>query len=232
MRSFEECDCVDRSTGCGFDWDEKFKTANRYSLNRMAKEIDRAISGACDICPVMDTCLEDGGRCVDTITEWLVQDNFMYDLCMSKKREVNMARLIDRQAAIDALIERDPNCGIDSAEVIKELPSAQPEPCEDAVSRQRLLSDLKELVAAWKKYPVMAEQIKGVEAAIGYVEAIPSAQPQRMRGRWEPKIDRWGDTLTLTEGYNCSECHAWVDGEYSYCPWCGADMREGEQDEY
>ncbi len=34
---------------------------------------------------------------------------------------------IYRQVAIDALIERDPNCGIDSAEVIKELPSAQPE---------------------------------------------------------------------------------------------------------
>lgn len=84
MRSFEECDCVDRSTGCGFDWDEKFKMANRYSLNRMAKEIDRAISGACDICPVMDTCLEDGD-CVDTITEWLVQDNFMYNIYMTKE---------------------------------------------------------------------------------------------------------------------------------------------------
>lgn len=83
MRSFEECDCVDRSTGCGFDWEEKFKTANRYSLKRMAKEIDRAISGACDICPVMDMCLDDGD-CVDTITEWLVQDNFMYDICMSE----------------------------------------------------------------------------------------------------------------------------------------------------
>ena len=56
--------------------------------------------------------------------------------------------------------------------------SAQPGPCEDMVSRQRLLSDLKELVAAWKKYPVMAKQIKGVEAAIKYVEAIPPA----MRG--------------------------------------------------
>ena len=61
---------------------------------------------------------------------------------------------------------------------IKALESAQPEPCEDAVSRQRLLSDLKELTAAWGKYPVMAEQIKGVEAAIGYVETIPSAQPE------------------------------------------------------
>lgn len=37
-----------------------------------------------------------------------------------------MADLISRQAAIDALRERDANCGIDSAEVIKALPSVQP----------------------------------------------------------------------------------------------------------
>ena len=88
-----------------------------------------------------------------------------------------MDDLISRQAAIDVVK------GIDRYFVryIEELPSAQPEPCEDTVSRQRLLSDLKELVAAWKKYPVMAEQIKGVEAAIGYVEAIPSAQPEIIR---------------------------------------------------
>lgn len=45
-----------------------------------------------------------------------------------------MSDLIDRQAAIDALIERDPNCGIDGADVIKELPSAQPDqwiPCSE-----------------------------------------------------------------------------------------------------
>ena len=38
-----------------------------------------------------------------------------------------MTDLIERQAAIDAVIKRDANCGIDSAEVIKALPSAQPE---------------------------------------------------------------------------------------------------------
>lgn len=38
-----------------------------------------------------------------------------------------MSDLIDRQAAIDAVIKRDANCGIDSAEVLKALPSAQPE---------------------------------------------------------------------------------------------------------
>lgn len=34
---------------------------------------------------------------------------------------------IYRQVAIDAVIKRDANCGIDSAEVLKTVPSAQPE---------------------------------------------------------------------------------------------------------
>lgn len=38
-----------------------------------------------------------------------------------------MDDLISRRAAIDAVIKRDANCGIDSAEVLKSLPTAQPE---------------------------------------------------------------------------------------------------------
>ena len=38
-----------------------------------------------------------------------------------------MDDLISRQDAIDAVIKRDANCGIDSAEVLKSLPSTQPE---------------------------------------------------------------------------------------------------------
>ena len=98
-----------------------------------------------------------------------------------------MSDLIDRQAAIDVVTKHYRAFDNDLLELIAyelgQLPSAQPEPCEDAVSRRRLLSDLKELTAAWEKYPVMAEQIKGVETAIGYVETIPSAQPEQ---RWIP----------------------------------------------
>ena len=53
------------------------------------------------------------------------------------------------------------------------------------------MSDLKELVAAWKKYPVMAEQIKGVEAAIGYVELIPSAQPEPLSDAYTKAVWTW-----------------------------------------
>ena len=98
-----------------------------------------------------------------------------------------MADLISRQAAIDAFT-CDGSFFVYGADVckaivsrLKQLPSAQPEPCEDAVSRRRLLSDLKELIAAWEKYPVMAEQIKGVEVAIEYVKLIPSVQTEQKR---------------------------------------------------
>jgi hypothetical protein len=63
------------------------------------------------------------------------------------------------------------------SEAIKVL-SEQLKPCEDAVSRRKLLNDLGELITAWEKYPVMAEQIKGVKTAIGYVKMIPSVTPK------------------------------------------------------
>ena len=40
--------------------------------------------------------------------------------------DINVGDMISRQAAIDVVIKRDANCGIDSAEVLKLLPSVQP----------------------------------------------------------------------------------------------------------
>ena len=117
---------------------------------------------------------------------------------------------------------------LESFGISEQLPSAEPEPCEDAVSRRRLLSDLKELTAAWGKYPVMAEQIKGVETAIGYVETIPSVTPEREKGKWivykAPDKYHCG----LIKCPFCGEEGIAEADEYNYCPNCGADMR-GDQ---
>ena len=153
-----------------------------------------------------------------------------------------MSDWIERQVAIDAVrkcqvVEVTPAYMlIDKAEVMTDLmllPSAQSEPCEDAISRQRLLNDLKELIVVWGKYPVMAEPIKGIGTAIGYVAAIPSVTPKRKMGKW----------ILLEEcanaGYYCSECRKRVVREgwsgtvrkIKFCPNCGADMRsEAEQE--
>ena len=64
---------------------------------------------------------------------------------------------------------------------------------------------------------------------------MPSAQPQRMRGKWTYGEDEYG-----IDGYHCDKCgfflpwdytHKFIDfiKDYHFCPNCGADMR-GEQD--
>ena len=65
------------------------------------------------------------------------------------------------------------------------------------------------------------------------LEDLPSAQPKRMKGRWEVIEDWDGDDL-----YRCSECGSMFtlidgtpeDNDYNFCPSCGADMK-GEDDE-
>ena len=108
------------------------------------------------------------------------------------------------------------------SEAIKVL-SERPESCEDAVNRQRLLNDLKKLKTAWKKYPVMAEQIKGVEAAIGYAEAIPSVMPKRKTGKWEI-IAHESHIGGFTHVKKCSVCGVEQIIRSRFCPNCGARM--------
>lgn len=94
-----------------------------------------------------------------------------------------MSDSISRQAAIDVVIKRDANCGIDSAEVLKLLPSVRPR-----------------------------------------------------KGKWI----RWHETLEDASGVEymprckCSECGKEYEAHstrfINFCPNCGADMREGEQE--
>ncbi len=62
---------------------------------------------------------------------------------------------------------------------------------------------------------------------------LPSAQPERIRGRWQPFDLTWGRSI-----YACSVCGQGVDVPtemgtpiYRYCPQCGADMRETDGSE-
>lgn len=67
---------------------------------------------------------------------------------------------------------------------------------------------------------------------------LPSAQPELKRGEWEFYEDRspvWdiAGEKTWARAYKCSECgfaHTVIEdfGRYSFCPNCGADMREDD----
>lgn len=64
------------------------------------------------------------------------------------------------------------------------------------------------------------------------VEKLPSAQPERKTGRWIPQDhNRRNGYVTTTVYYypKCSECGRGGNYDMSYCPNCGAYMKEGAE---
>lgn len=56
-------------------------------------------------------------------------------------------------------------------------------------------------------------------AAMKEIRELPSADPERKRGKWIPFDIPW---------YKCSECGAVRENNSfmeNFCPYCGADMR-------
>lgn len=86
---------------------------------------------------------------------------------------------------------------------------------DDLISRKaaiEAINALHELPNAWLDY------------AVDVVMALPSAQPQRKKGKWLSVSD---ETQTW---YHCSECHYQQYDKTNFCPSCGARM-DGESDE-
>lgn len=66
----------------------------------------------------------------------------------------------------------------------------------------------------------------GWNDALASVGQLPSAEPERKRGKW---IHRWSGCGSVWLEQRCSECGLTLEEEpidYNYCPNCGADMRE------
>jgi hypothetical protein len=175
-----------------------------------------------------------------------------------------MSDLISRQAAIDAVkkntfrltFAEEQNCEGHLAwsanavysDVIEgallELPSAQPETHDertethacDCISRQAAIDYFVTNVGFHDEdgYPIEdSDELRKIWTE--YFDGIPSAQPERKRGKWIYSEDEYG-----VDGYHCDKCgffvpwdyvHKFINyiEDYNFCPNCGADMR-GEQD--
>ena len=140
-----------------------------------------------------------------------------------------MGDLISRQQAFDALHCRfadgfEEDRWWNSTHVIatlKELPSVQPDPCEDAVSRKAALS----MIDTYMNKSVELHYLPTSDGIKKLISILPSVQSERKTGRWIPVTNGRG-------GHQCDRCGCYAPSYQSgtewlsnFCPECGADMR-------
>ena len=145
-----------------------------------------------------------------------------------------MDDLISRQVAIDAInkaFERvfawDGTSPLGD-KVLENVPSAQPEPCEDAVSRKAVYDAMVEKGQRSRRYKLgEIWELNGTEIREA-LDTVPSVTPKRKRGKWiDETFKPWG---LVYHPYRCDQCGEHSEADSNFCPNCGADMR-GEQDD-
>ena len=96
---------------------------------------------------------------------------------------------------------------------IENAPSVNPQPCEDAISREDT-EECKELMTDINGDTVYAVRMSDIRQ-------LPSVNPQQKTGYWIAHSDGiW------IKYYECSECGKVHDTYSDYCPNCGTKMPE------
>lgn len=62
------------------------------------------------------------------------------------------------------------------------------------------------------------------DAVIDTLDDLPSAQPERKKGKWLPDCEYDGEDEWYF--YTCSCCEYQSDDKFKYCPNCGAEMEK------
>lgn len=105
------------------------------------------------------------------------------------------------------------------------------QPCEDCISREAVEK------ITWEE-PSYDDALNVLTEVRDKVRALPSVTPSRPKGRWmrKTKVDGVydiGGVKTWGIKCQCDRCDFTTTviedfGYYTYCPKCGADMRESE----
>ena len=137
----------------------------------------------------------------------------------------NVGDMISRQMAIDATWEEpsytDPlNVLTEVRDRIKALPSAQPEPCEDAISREAAIGEIRECFSMGGCH---ADQY----SIVGHINSLPPVTPKSRTGKWIRGVSHGLGVFNWT----CDQCGHAVTATTPdrFCGVCGSD-NGGEQD--
>ena len=146
-----------------------------------------------------------------------------------------MNDFISRQAAISAICNACGKIDCDKMDKCEKL-QLPPANCSEFPNNSDTINRQAAIDALDKRFDsIPMEQTTEILLLRKDLRNLPSAQPQRMRGKWTYGEDEYG-----IDGYHCDKCgffvpwdytHKFIDfiKDYHFCPNCGADMR-GEQD--
>ena len=103
---------------------------------------------------------------------------------------------------------------------IRELPSVNPQPCDDVVSRQSVLNAISKIGLC----KCSTNEVQAVDECLRAVEALPPVTQ---------KSGKWIITPFSVTGrhYQCSECkyiHTFTN--FEYCPKCGVKMESEDKE--
>ena len=101
------------------------------------------------------------------------------------------------------------------------------QPCEDCISRE----EVHDAFVEWYLDLLEDNDVKDFETIL---LELPSVQPQPKRGKWEvirKEYEFMGGVVNEVQGCKCSNCGGIVKFKSDFCPNCGADMREVQDDD-
>jgi len=85
---------------------------------------------------------------------------------------------------------------------------------DDLISRQAAIDVAK---AHWYKPDI-----------VGAIEQLPSAEPERKKGKWLCSDDLYETAVCSCCGWDTTEPWQHIKSWFEFCPHCGADMRDKE----
>lgn len=119
---------------------------------------------------------------------------------------------INRTDMLDAIGHGTTYTSEDLQKIIKALSPVNPQPCEDAISREMALKECHDIVFDGERYRVIQE-----ETLLG----LPSVTPQPKTGHWMHTTNALGDGIHV-----CSCCGKLIkQGYLNFCANCGCRMR-------
>lgn len=127
-----------------------------------------------------------------------------------------------------AVTQRKRNVALDMA--ISALSCSEMPNSSDSISRQMAIDALDKRFDS-----IPMNQTTEILLLRKDLRELPSAQPERKRGKWIYGEDEYG-----IDGYHCDKCGFFVPWDYAHkfinyikdynlCPSCGADMREADE---